>query len=455
MKKTLLLSMALGLAGAASLSAATVEVFLTGSTAFRANVYTACTKLYATAPTIYYGNAASGGADSGFSSSTASWVMTGTPITQLTNISGNTLIVHGLFTGSIQGTATVEQGTPLKYASPVGTANGLCSAYVTNRPTIGFSDASSSVTPFNAGANACNEESVAVIPFVISKSNGGGVLTNISNISTEQLVYGIDKGFLPYSSWSGKLTDTNVNIYIAQRTLDSGTRRAETAIAQYSYGDPVGIYIYDETNNVWFLPTKTGITTSGTTNGNVVGPAGLNNVNANYGSGYVGGGDLRDHALKPNSANNTSIGFISMSDTKSTALGGSNWANVVSFNGYWPTAAGAGLRGNTGTNDFSPITLGYYPLWSEEIMVYPSDIDNNTLHADKKISTYQLGSQADPGSFIGVFNYQTKVYGGSPLTGSIENEIELSKTGAGGATAIRLNEMKANRQAVGGKIFPY
>ena len=156
MKKTLLLSVALGLAGAASLPAAVVDVFLTGSTAFRANVYTAAFKLYSSAPTIYYGSAANGGSDTSFTSGTASWVMTGTPITQLTNISGNTLVIHGLFTGSVQGIATVEAGTKLRFAAPSGTANGLCSAYVTNAPTIGFSDASGSVTPFDPAANGCN-----------------------------------------------------------------------------------------------------------------------------------------------------------------------------------------------------------------------------------------------------------------------------------------------------------
>ena len=42
MKKTLLLTLALGLAGASSLVAGNVDVYITGSTAFRANVYTAC-----------------------------------------------------------------------------------------------------------------------------------------------------------------------------------------------------------------------------------------------------------------------------------------------------------------------------------------------------------------------------------------------------------------------------
>ena len=83
-------------------------------------------------------------------------------------------------------------------------------------------------------------------------------------------------------------------------------------------------------------------------------------------------------------------------------------------------------------------------------MVYPID---PSLISDSKISGVQLGNQTTPGSFLGVFNAQTKINGGSPLVGSIENEIELSKTS--GATAIRLSDMRANRSTVGGIISPF
>ncbi|HEY2329838.1 MAG TPA: hypothetical protein VGI63_08505 [Verrucomicrobiae bacterium] len=454
MKKTLLLTVTLGLASVSSLTAANIEVFLTGSTAFRANCYTAATKLFVGgAPTIYYGDAAHGGSGSTFNSSTASWVMTGTPITQLTNIQGNTLIIHGLFTGSVQGTQTVEDSQKLAFPVAHGTAGANCDQYITNTPTIGFSDASTAVTPYPASGAACNEETVAVQPFVFAKSNGGGVMNSISNISYEQIAFGIPAGRIPLSTWTGLAADTNTFIYMAQRTKDSGTRRTETACAGYQYNDPVGVYIWNTINKNWYLATNSVVTSAGDGTNGVVGPAGIANANANWGSGYVGGGDVRT-ALSDNSTNNLSLGFISFGDTKSTALGGQNWGTVISFNGNWPTAAGVGLRGNTGTNDFSPIVRGYYPFWSEEIIVYKSDIDS-APNGDNKITTFKLGTQADPGSFIGVFNYQTKVYGGSPLTGSIENEIELSKTAIGGATAIRLNEMQANRNTVGGIIYPF
>ena len=64
MKKTILLTLALGLAGAPSLLAGNVDVYITGSTAFRANVYTACQKLFTTGTgtPVYYGDTAHGGA---------------------------------------------------------------------------------------------------------------------------------------------------------------------------------------------------------------------------------------------------------------------------------------------------------------------------------------------------------------------------------------------------------
>ena len=448
MKKTLLLTLALGLAGAPSLRAATVDVYLTGSTAFRANVYTACSKLFSNAPSIYYGDAAHGGAGSSFSSSTASWAMTGVPITGLTNLSGNTLTIHGLFTGSVQGIQTTEQATKLVWAAASGTVGGNCNAYLTNSPTIGFSDASGASTPYPATGNFV-EENVCVQPFVICKSTASvGAVTNISNVSWEQLEYGIPAGRIPLAAWTGKTTDTNTFVYLLQRSKDSGTRRCETAGEYYQFNDTVGVYIYDYTNNFWYTPTVLANTLFGASPNGVVGAAGFANANLNWGYGYVGGGDIKN-SLNNGNAANQAISYLSISDSK--GVGSANWNNVISYNGVWPTAAGAGIHGNSGTNDYSPITLGYYPLWGLEVLVHyidPSlDVDN-----DQNINGIELGDQFTPGSFMGVLNAQTLINGGAPLTGSIENEIVLSQPG--GATAITLAAMANSRSAVGGTIYP-
>ncbi len=300
MKKSLLLILALGLAGASSLMAANVDVYITGSTAFRANVYTACTKLFAS-PTIYYGDAAHGGADSGFNSGTAVWAMSGTPIAGLTELSGNTLTIHGNFTGSIQGLQTTEQSTKLVWAAASGAAGGLCSAYVTNTPTIGFSDASGVSAPYPATGNYV-EENVCVQPFVWTRSSATvGAVTNVTNITWEQAEYGIVQGRIPLSAWTGKITDTNTFVYLMQRTKDSGTRRCETAGAYFQFNDPVGIYIYDYTNNFFYTPTVSGSSLFGASPNGIVGPKGFNNVNLNWGYGYVGGGDIK------NTLNNSSL----------------------------------------------------------------------------------------------------------------------------------------------------
>jgi hypothetical protein len=449
MKKMLLLTLALGVAGASSLVAGTIDVYITGSTAFRANVYSACTKLYTGSnPTIYYADANHGGANSGFSSSTASWVMTGSPVSTLTNIQGNTLVVHGLFTGSIQGIESAEQLQKLIWAAPHGSAGNNADTYVTNSPTIGFSDASGTASPYPATGNFV-EENVCVQPFVWVKSTAAsGAVTTISNITWEQVEFAIPNGRIPLSAWDYQNADTNKFIYLMQRTKDSGTRRCETQGAYYQFNDPVGIYLYDYTNNVFYTPTVLTNAFFGTSPAGVIGTEGpgLGNANMNWGFGYIGGGDIKN-SLNNNNAANQAIGYLSIADAK--GVGSANWNTVMSYNGIWPTAAGAGIHGNGGTNDYSPITLGYYPLWGFEVLVFSTRTD---LIADQDITPTELGDEYTPGSFMGVFNAQSFNNGGVVTVGSVENEIILSQPG--GATGVTLAAMANTRPSVGATIYP-
>jgi len=314
---------------------------------------------------------------------------------------------------------------------------------VTNTPTIGFSDADGGVTPYPATGNYAQED-VAVQPFVICKSTAIGAVSNyVNNVTWEQLEYGIPQGRIPVSAWDNQdgADRTNNFIYLIQRTSDSGTRRCETAQEYYGYGDTVGIYVYDHTNNFFYLPTNPTNSLIGNYPYGVVGPAGLGNANLNWGYGYVGGGDIANE-LNYNSPSNQAIAMLSMGDSK--GVGASNWLNVVSFDGMWPTAAGAGIRGeaNGATNDFSPICLGYYPCWGTEVLVHIVDPSANPP-GDQDISQTQLGNNTTPGSFLGVFNAQTKINGGSPLIGSVENEIYLSQTNSATAHPFERHEVES------------
>jgi hypothetical protein len=86
----------------------------------------------------------------------------------------------------------------------------------------------------------------------------------------------------------------------------------------------------------------------------------------------------------------------------------------------------------------------------------PSQVVNNP-QTGNNINMNQLGDWNTPGSFMGVFNAQVLNNGGSPKVGSIENEIEISKSVGGTgfpATAIRLYDMYMSRDDVGAVISP-
>ena len=100
-----------------------------------------------------------------------------------------------------------------------------------------------------------------------------------------------------------------------QRTKDSGTRRCETQGAYYQFNDACAVYIYDYTNNFFYQSTTNTQTTYGASPNGIVGPAGFSNVNLNWGSGYIGGGDIANSLNNP-SANNQAIAYLSMGDSK-------------------------------------------------------------------------------------------------------------------------------------------
>jgi len=439
MKKTLLLAVAASLIGASPLMA--TDLYITGSTAFRANVHDACLKLFTNIPPVteFTGTASTGG-DSATGSKAAQWTLTGTPIPGL-GVSAP-FTVHALFTGSIQGIQTVEQGTKLFYLDSLGHS-------ISNTPTIAFSDASGSVTPYPVDGVNFQEEQVAVLPFSMFRSPAlAGIVTNVT---WDQFRTIISLGRLPLSSWTGKDGDTNTFVYLIKRTKDSGTLRTQTAEAGFAFGTGAAVYLYDVTNNLFYkgtnlLNSSVGGGTGGGASIGVVGPAGNNNANlsATWGPGYVGGGDIGT-VMKDANANNLSITMLSMNDGKS--LTGLQWSQMIPFCGVWPTAAAAGITTAT-TNDFTPYTSGQFPLWGYEVLVYPL-ADPSSLHPDQNLTVSQLGDQNTPGTILGVLDSQTN---GTPVAGSLENEIQNSK--ATGAVAIRINDMHATRSIVGGPIFP-
>ena len=444
MKKTLLLTLAAGLLGATPLMADT-DLYITGSTAFRQQVYNACTNMFQPGFTLHTGTAATGG-DSKTGSSAAQWVVSGTPVTTITNVTG-TLAIHALFTGSVQGCQTVENLTKLLFLAKDGVT------ILTNTPTIAFSDVSSQATPYPAQGN-WSEEPVAVQPFVMVKAaSTNNLLANVNNVTWAQFKYAIQAGKIPVSAWDNLPADHASYVYLLNRTKDSGSRRTAYSEELDGFNQSAVIYNYDPTNNVFYSANNELNTSLGATGYGVVGAAGNGNANLStlWGPGYVGGGDIKSALNWSNSANQ-SFSYLSMADAQGiTGSGALNWSQVLPFNGLWPTAAGAGIHGNTGTNDFSPITEGFYSLWAQEVVVYPT-ADPSSISSDQNLTATQLGDQNTPGTILGLLDMQTT--GTNTIAGSLENEIQKSKSASPGATAIRINDMISFRFATGGTITP-
>ena len=228
--------------------------------------------------------------------------MVGTASNLLGNVVSGPFTIHGYFTGSIQGTKSVEQLTPLLFVDVNTNA-------ITNTATIAFSDTASAVSPYPA-TGSFSEEKVCVQPFVYVKSaptdnglaggNPTGAVTNINNISWEQAKYLLSAGNAPLAFWTGKSSDSNL-VYFVNRTKDSGTRMSYLREEGYTYNQGVTTYIFSFTNGFWYKAANNNTTQGVVGESNAVFQVGivssgaeiLNAANLGWGPGYVGGGDIK------------------------------------------------------------------------------------------------------------------------------------------------------------------
>jgi hypothetical protein len=420
MKKTCLLTLLGCTLAAAPVMAANYDLWITGSTAFRPNVFAACQKIFdggAPANAINSSGAAPGGGDN-------NWAMSGTCTNLGVTTGSDTLTIHGLFTGSVQGQHSILNNDLLGF---VGSATS--SAIVSNYATVAFSDVFSkpTIVPLTSGFV---EQPVAIQPFAFVKSTAPVGVSKITGVSFQQIQSMIVPGTAPLSYFTGSLADTNV-IYLLHRSLDSGTR--VTTIQETKSSGVVKIRYWDNIGH-------------GFTNAGTLGPA-------LYGPGYTSGGNVRT-ALQGGDSANQSIAYLSMADAQTITT--TNWSNILTYNGLYPVAnwtptntpaGGSGQVGNgtATTNDYSNVTSGRYSFWAFECLDYPT----STQWTSQSGQNLNYSTQFTP-----LVNRMIATYSGTALNGSIDYEIELSKTIAPYATAVRINDSAVARSAVGGVISP-
>jgi hypothetical protein len=393
---------------ASQVMAANYDLYLTGSTAFRANVFTACGALYdGGAPA-----SANDGTGSTPASSDSIWTMSGTCVTSGLTSGSDTLTIHALWTGSVQGLSGLLNKDQLVF---LASATKGSTTLVTNDASAAFSDVFSSPTLDPLPTGSFTEKKVAVQPFTFVKSVAPGGVQSITNITWQQLntLLGSSDGSAPLSYFTGKANDATTNIYLVHRTLDSGTR--VTTVQEAKHTGSITVNYYDPVSDSYV-------------------PATTNRGPDAFGPGYVGGSDVKA-IMQTNTFGNQAIAYLSMSDAK--GITGVNWQNLLAFNGNYPIANYVPGVAPT-TNDYSPIIWGKYSFWAFECLDWPQSGQWGT-YTDQNLSFAQLTSITAKLSGTGV--------------GSIDNTILLSQP-AGTATAIRLTDIQVSRPAVGGIISP-
>jgi len=405
MKKSILFALLGGILGATQVMAANYDLYITGSTAFRANAFTACQKLYdgGTPASANNGTGAPASSDS-------RWTMTGTCAALGLTSGSDTLTIHALWTGSVQGLSALLNKDQLVF---LASATPGSTTLKTNSASSALSDVFSAPTLDPLPSASFTEKKVAVQPFIFVKSVASGGVQSINNVNWQQLQFLIGNGSAPLSYFTGKASDYSTNVYLVHRTLDSGTR--VTTVQEAQYVGTIPINYYDPASDSYI-------------------PAVTNRGPAQFGPGYVGGGDVKG-VLQVSTPGNQAIGYLSYADAK--GITGVNWEKMLAYNGQYPIANYVPGTAPS-TNDFTPVCYGKYSFWAFEMLDWPKSGQWGT-YSDQNLSFTQVNA------------IMNKLSGSG--TGSIDNEIVLSEP-AGTATAIRLSEMVATRPAVGGLISP-
>jgi hypothetical protein len=295
---------------------AQVNIYITGSTAFRASMFRAITNLYG----ANLQNENPGGPtanNSGANQVTYGGLMSGV-------FGGQQVTIYTSMSGSVGGVQTVAQNLTVPYNN--SPTNGDATT-VNHTADLTFSDVYQAATGFQTPQ--LSDLLVAVQPMCYTKSISSPA--RLTNITAQQIQPFFANGYLPLSYFTGNTNDSSTNCYLPGRSFDSGTRLT----AEYdSFFAPASEQPWaPDVNGVW-SPSV----------------------------GYSSGSGVRGALNQANAG--PAIGYLTMSDT----IVVNNGSNVLTYNGALPFLGtlNSGTTSVTGTNDYSPVIKGQYSYWCYE-----------------------------------------------------------------------------------------
>lgn len=323
-----------------------VTVYMTGATAFRAEVFNVLNGKI-TAPT--------GGEPKSYGSGSANqygfqgtWAADGSPM------ASKTVQVYCSYTGSVDG-----QGALLGITSPVNYANvsflpftaGNTPAF-THAAQLAFSDVTQDSARFSTAlgfaalegaVDASGIQGVAVIPFVFARNNTtqGAKITNISDNQAQTL---LTSGNVALSYLTGNAADAASLCYITGRNYLSGTRTA--VFADTLFGITTSGSQYHNSSS-YTVNNATQASTRGTD------VAGATKFTATAGiftasqAGWSSGSDVR-RDLNNTVATSAFVGYMGIGDANSLTLP----AQKLTYNGV--------------AFSLDAVRNGSYTLWTYE-----------------------------------------------------------------------------------------
>jgi len=313
MKKILTTLVLGGLLAAANVQA--VDIYITGSTAFRANVFRAITNIYGANLTSQNPAGDASGKNQVTWSGTAPALFGASPVN-----------IYASYNGSIAGVQALVQNQTLQFlsSSTAGDTN-----LVGHQADVALSDVYQISTPYTS--STLSDTNVAIQPFAYVKS----VTTpaSVTNITIQQLKAFLPNGFLPLSYFTGNSSDDAATMFLVGRNADSGTRLTSHADALFT-GSP--LLFEPNASCVW-------------------------GVSPGFSSGGGVAGVL-------NGTCGPAIGYLGLADAKTVAAG----ANILTYNGVLPWKGAL-----TATPDFTPVIKGQYSYWSYEHLFIRSGLSGN------------------------------------------------------------------------------
>jgi len=387
---------------AASASAQTTDITITGATAFRAATLQAIYDAYDSVGNLgtdfFVCHSASGNTTSALTSSNQA-VFRGT----FPGIPGTTFI-RTAFNGSTEGLNAIAGNNDPAFltqaavnSATTSILGGVTSPTETIRPKFSFSDVYQSTSPVdNVVLNPVGSSAVGIVTFCMIANEGAP--SDLTNVTIQQARALWANGIQPLSLFTGDPTDTNY-VFATGRNDGSGTRAAYLTEWSFGVANLVNQYIATSTGTSGNTITRiTKVPANGLGTGNYTTSSAQNAStlwgNTNVGNGgYASSSSLRTlMGLTSNSVtvydgqNDTPefenqpihlITWLSSADSLSAA---NARAKILSYNGVLVTpiaSAGSYLSSGFSEADFKKIATGAYSPWSYQHLYYHGSLSEN------------------------------------------------------------------------------